>query len=92
MKEDGKNEFFDIDFEVFDDRIVVKFMKCSMQDWNGGFFEKLKQIQTAAPPEILEALKKTSQFVQFDLGFNNLFSWFEGQNNVTPEGLDEALR
>lgn len=40
----------------------------------------------------MEALKKTSQFVQFDLGFNNLFSWFQGQDKVTGEGIDEAVR
>lgn len=42
LKRDGKEEFFDLDFEVFDDRVVVKFMKCAMQDWNGDFIEKLK--------------------------------------------------
>lgn len=40
----------------------------------------------------MEALKKTSQFVQFDLGFNNLFSWFQGQDRVTADGIDEAVR
>jgi hypothetical protein len=48
-------------------------------------------MQSSAPQEIVDALKKTSQFVQFDLGFNNLFSWFEGNDRISEENVDDAI-
>jgi hypothetical protein len=57
IKEAGQREFFDLDFEVLDEKVVVKFIKCAMEDYNGPFIENIKQMQTSAPPELLEALK-----------------------------------
>ena len=39
MNEAGQSEFFSVDFEVLEDRIVAKFIKCAMEDYNGHFFE-----------------------------------------------------
>jgi hypothetical protein len=62
MKEAGDREFFSVDYELLDDRIVFKFVKCLMQDWNGGEMEAIKQAQESIPPELVEALKGTTQF------------------------------
>jgi hypothetical protein len=31
----GKSEFWKLDLEVLDDKIVIKFIKCAMEDYNG---------------------------------------------------------
>lgn len=72
-----KANFMMIDWEVFDDKVVLKTCVCPMsENYEGSPLGQLSGLQTAFPPEILETLKKSTQYASFDMSFNNLFNWY----------------
>jgi hypothetical protein len=42
IRADGLGEFFKLDVSVLDDKLVIKMVKCAMQEWNGEFIESIK--------------------------------------------------